>query len=100
MVVPDPGPLEKAALAALSADFTADGLTDPVTDPADADPAVTDPALLAALRESPLDAAVDLVNQARYLQQDTGPCLACFTRTDGDDIPGEEAPGDDGGGGE
>jgi hypothetical protein len=100
VVVPDPGPLEKVALATLSAEFTGDGLPDPVTDPFAADPSATDPALLAALRESPLDAAVDLVNQARYLQQDTGPCGSCFSRVGGDDNPGEEGPGDDGGGGD
>jgi hypothetical protein len=99
MIVPDPRQLEKAALTALSADLTGDGLPDPVTDPPAAYQTVTDPALLTALREDPLDAAVDLVRQALYLQQGTGSCAGCASRPGVDNNPGEDAPGDDGGDG-
>jgi hypothetical protein len=71
-VVPVPARLEQAATAELSAAFSAAGAADPVTDPL-----AIDPALLGAQAEDPLDGAVDLVNQARYAQQDRGPCTGC-----------------------
>jgi hypothetical protein len=71
-VVPVPARLEQAATAELSAAFSAAGAADPVTDPF-----AVDPALLGAQAEDPLDGAVDLVNQARYAQQDRGPCTGC-----------------------
>jgi hypothetical protein len=37
----------------------------------------TDPALARALSESPLAGAVDMVNQERYLQENSGPCRGC-----------------------
>jgi hypothetical protein len=36
-----------------------------------------DPALDHALKEDPLDGAVDLVNQARYANDRSGPCTGC-----------------------
>lgn len=42
-----------------------------------ADPLTPDPVLARARQESPLDAAVDLTNEARYLQERTGPCAGC-----------------------
>ena len=94
MVVPEADPLEHAAAAELSAAFTGQGLADPVTDPRAHDPAVA-----RALRETALAAAVDMVNQARYLQRSSGPCAGC-TRPEkpGDSQVGP--PEEDGGGGE
>ena len=68
-VVPVPERLEQAATAELSAAFTAAGDDDPVTDPL-----ATDPALTRAQAEDPLAGAVDLINQARYAQDQSGPC--------------------------
>jgi hypothetical protein len=48
-------------------------MDDPVTDP-NAD----DLAYGAAQNEDPLDAAVDIVNDARYAQDPTGPCNSCI----------------------
>lgn len=80
-VIPVPDRLEQAATAELSAEFTAAG---------DADP-VTDPALSKAQAEDPLDAAVDIINQARYAQDQTGPCAGCAVPGNSDDNqPGEE----------
>lgn len=73
MLIPDPKRLEQAASAALSAQFIRDGGADPVTDPFAADPAVT-----RAMNESPLDAAVDMTNQARFLEEGSGPCAGCM----------------------
>ena len=85
-VVPVPARLEQAATAELSAAFRAAGAADPVTDPF-----ATDPALLGAQAEDPLDGAVDLVNQARYAQQDRGPCTGCAVPGQGGE-PHDELP--------
>ncbi len=85
-VIPDPLQLEQAAVTELSAAFTAAGADDPVTDP------LEDPALLSARMENPLDGAVDIVNQARYAQQRTGPCSGCTEPGVNDERPGEEPP--------
>ncbi|HEX4832898.1 MAG TPA: hypothetical protein VH478_17590 [Trebonia sp.] len=46
--------------------------------------------------ESPVDAAVDLVNQARFLAEDgTGPCAGCTRIEPHDDEPGHEPPVED-----
>jgi hypothetical protein len=72
-VTPDPARLEAAATATLSRVTSAQGMDDPVTDP-NAD----DLAYGAAQNEDPLDAAVDIVNDARYAQDPTGPCNSCI----------------------
>ena len=72
LVIPDPEPLKQAATSELSGEFSAEGLENPV-----ADPSVTDPALASAQHEPPVDAAVDLANQARYFQENSGPCAGC-----------------------
>jgi len=68
MVLPDPPRLEIAAFAAL----IRVRLTVMV-----ADPLASDRAEHRTQSESPLDAAVDLANEARFLQEDTGPCTGC-----------------------
>jgi hypothetical protein len=89
-VVPAPERLEQAATADLSAAFTAAGDDDPVTDPL-----ATDPALSKAQAEDPLDGAVDIVNQARYAQEQSGSCAGCAVSGGIDDnLPGEEPPED------
>jgi hypothetical protein len=73
LVVPDPARLEQTATAELSREYTALGTGDPVTDPL-----VTDPSYASALKESPIDASVDLANQVRYAQENDGsPCPGC-----------------------
>ena len=86
MVVPDPARLDQAASVTLSEEFTAQGLADPF-----ADPLVTDPALTSALRESPVEPAVDVANQTRYLQEDSGPCAGCVRPANPDYNPVEPA---------
>jgi hypothetical protein len=73
-VTPDPARLEAAATATLSAVTTEQGMDDPVTDPSDDN----DFAYQSAQGEGPLDAAVDIVNDARYAQDPTGPCASCI----------------------
>ncbi len=90
VVVPDPQRLEQQASAALSEESTAAGVTDPVTDPILA----ADPAYNRALREAPLAAAVSLANQARFLQDNSGPCAGCTRPENSDDNPVE--PDEDG----
>jgi hypothetical protein len=100
MVVPDPEQLEQAALTALSQERARAQLTDPST---------PDEAQTRTQTESPADAAVDLVNEARYLHEHTGPCDGCpqplrpgdgYHRGPGDEYhrgPGDEyhrGPGD------
>lgn len=68
MVLPDPPRLELAALAVLVRAH----LTIMV-----ADPLASERVEHRTMSESPLDAAVDLANQARFLQEDTGPCAGC-----------------------
>lgn len=95
-VVPVPERLEQAATADLSAAFTAAGDDDPVTDPL-----ATDPALSKAQAEDPLDGAVDIINQARYAQEQSGSCAGCAVSGGIDDnlpgdnnLPGDEPPED------
>jgi hypothetical protein len=95
-VVPVPERLEQAAAEELSTAFTAAGDEDPVTDEF-----ATDPALSKAQAEDPLDGAVDIVNQARYAQEQSGPCAGCSVPASGDDnlpgdnnLPGDEPPED------
>jgi len=66
-VIPDPEKLEHAAANELSDEISAEGLQNPIGNPA----------LASVQDESPVDAAVDLTNQARYLQENTGPCAGC-----------------------
>jgi hypothetical protein len=73
-VTPDPARLEAAAAATLSQVTTGQGIDDPVTDPNDDN----DFAYQSAQGEGPLDAAVDIVNDARYAQDPTGPCDSCI----------------------
>lgn len=68
MVVPDPEQLEQAALTALTHERARVQL---------ADPATADPVQTRTQTESPADAAVDLVNEARYFDEHTGPCDGC-----------------------
>ena len=68
IVVPDAQQLRTAALAALTSEQARAG---------DSDPGPADQARLGALRQQAAAAAVDLVNQARYLQEGTGPCRGC-----------------------
>ena len=42
-----------------------------------------------AFSESPLAAAVDLVNQARFLQESSGPCTGCTRPENPADLPAE-----------
>jgi hypothetical protein len=87
-VVPVPDQLEQAATAELSAAFTAAGGADPVTDPL-----ATDPALSKAQAEDPLAGAVDIINQARYAQDQSGPCAGCSVPGNRDNnLPGEPPP--------
>ena len=88
-VVPNPERLEHAASAVLSQEFTTEGMPDPITDPILAD----DRAYNRALREAPLDAAVDLANQARYLQEGGGPCSGCTRPENSEENPGEPEEG-------
>jgi hypothetical protein len=91
LVVPDPARLEQAAAAELSREYTSLGTGDPVTDPL-----VTDPSYASALKESPIDASVDLANQVRYAQENDGsPCPGCARPEnpfDHQDRPIEEHP--------
>jgi len=85
-----PERLEQAATDELSAEFTAAGDDDPVTDPF-----ATDPALSQAQAEDPLDGAVDIINQARYAQDQNGHCAGCSVPGNSDDnLPGEAPPED------
>jgi hypothetical protein len=68
IVVPDPERLERAAFTALTQEKARTHL---------ADPATPDQAQTHAQTESPADAAVDLVNETRYLNERTGPCDGC-----------------------
>jgi hypothetical protein len=91
-VVPVPERLEQAAEEELSTAFTGAGGEDPLTDEF-----ATDPALSEAQAEDPLDGAVDIVNQARYAQEQSGPCAGCSVPASGDDnLPGDNnRPGDE-----
>ena len=71
-VTPDPARLEAAAAATLSEVTTEQGMDDPVTDPNDDN----DFAYQSAQGEGPLDAAVDIVNDARYAQDPTARATA------------------------
>jgi hypothetical protein len=73
-VTPDPARLEAAATATLSQVTTEQGMDDPVTDQND----LNDLAYSIAQGEDPLDATVDIVNDARYAQDPTGPCDSCI----------------------
>jgi len=77
MAIPDAQRLKKAAAIALAAELAADGIPASGTGQG-----ASDPALTRAPGEPPLDAAVDLVNQARYLQDGTGLCAGCYGPAD------------------
>jgi hypothetical protein len=68
VVVPDPEQLEQAALATLAEERARVLRPDPLT---------PDRVQERTQMESPADAAVDLVNEVRYLDEDTGPCDGC-----------------------
>jgi hypothetical protein len=68
MVVPDPEQLEQAALTVLTQEQTRVQIADPST---------PDPVKARTQTEASADAAVDLVNEARYLDEHTGPCDGC-----------------------
>lgn len=68
MVVPDPARLEIAASAALLQELHTIVLADPFG---------YDQILSRTLSESPASAAVNLTNQARYLEEGSGPCDGC-----------------------
>jgi hypothetical protein len=67
MVVPDPGRLEHAAYEKLASEFAAAG---------DASGFGGDQAVIDAMSESPVDAAVELASQA--VQESGGSCAACL----------------------
>ncbi len=90
-VVPMPERLEQAATAQLSAEFSAEGVDNPVTD----NMFVSDPALTKARSEAPLDGAVDIVNQARYARDQSGACAGCSVPGNDGNLPGEEQPPED-----
>jgi hypothetical protein len=73
-VNPDPARLKAAATTTLSEVTTEQGMDDPVTDPNDDN----DFAYQSTQGEDQLDAAVDIVNDARYAQDPTGPCDSCI----------------------
>jgi hypothetical protein len=77
MAIPDAQRLKKAAAVTLVAELAADGIPASGTGQG-----ASDPALTRARGEPPLDAAVDLVNQARYLQDGIGPCAGCYGPAD------------------
>jgi hypothetical protein len=98
LVVPDPAKLKNAAYTALSDEFTEAGLADVFSASVNGNAAfVGDPALATALGESPLNAAVDLANQGRYLEQNSGSCAGCFSVQGDDDGGNGGNAGDDGG---
>jgi hypothetical protein len=68
IVLPDPEQLKQSAFTALSQEKHRVQL---------ADPSNTDQAQTLTQTESPMDAAVDLVNETRYLDEHTGPCDGC-----------------------
>lgn len=68
LVVPDPGQLEDAAASALEVRLRASPPADPKT--------LAD-RLASIRRGDPAVAAVDLANQARFLDEGTGPCTGC-----------------------
>jgi hypothetical protein len=77
-VVPDPRKLEAAAESAMnkaSASMSPLDLLD------------TSGEMDSLLRKNPVVVAVDLVNQVRYLQEDTGPCEGCIQPEHSDDQP-------------
>lgn len=84
MVVPDPEQLESAALAALAQEQARVQL----------DPSTPDLVQIRTQTESPTDAAVDLANEARYLDEDTGPCDGCAQPLPHGDEPYHQGPGD------
>jgi len=85
MVVPDPEQLEQVALDALTQEKARGQLVDLST---------PDPAQTRAQTEPPTDAAVDLINETRYLDEDTGPCDGCSQpHRPGDNH--HQGPGDD-----
>jgi hypothetical protein len=77
LVNPDPVRLEKAAAVALDAELIASGDAAPGIDPG-----ANDPAWAQAEGEAPLVAAVDLVNQARFVVDMTGTCVDCRSPLD------------------
>ncbi len=91
LVDPDPVRLEKAAAAAFDGVLISLGDAAPGTDPGQGDPAWA-----RAEREAPLVAALDMVNQARFMVDPTGTCVDCrsaldiFTGRHG--VPVEEPP--------
>jgi hypothetical protein len=88
MVIPDAPRLEKAEAVILTADLAADDITT-------AGQAAGDPALARARGESPVTAAVDLANQARYLQDGTGSCAGCYGPDDAGNHSGHPGVPDD-----
>jgi hypothetical protein len=68
IVVPEPRRLMIAAFAALA---------EARSNVRFADPFSPDPVWRRALREPPADAVVDLVNEARYFDEGSGPCQGC-----------------------
>jgi len=77
LVEPDPAHLKKAAAATLDADLISLGDAAPGTDPGQGDPAWA-----RAQREAPLVAALDMVNQDRFLDDPTGTCVDCPSMLD------------------
>ncbi|MDN3354923.1 hypothetical protein [Actinomadura sp. DC4] len=75
LVVPNPQGLELAASLTLNEERRKQLL--PITSPPE---------------ESPIDASVDLANQARYLQEGTGPCAGCQRPVRPRDDPHEVPP--------
>ena len=75
MVVPDSGRLKDAAAAEVTREIAQTEVTDPS-------------AARDLLNENGITAAVDLINQARYLAEDTGPCDGCARPESPSEEPG------------
>jgi hypothetical protein len=83
-VVPNPAQMEAAAENAVTVAL----VKTPPADPSNAEEDVR-----VFLSQSAITATVDLVNQVRYLQEDTGPCVGCAPSkqsSDGSDTIDEE----------
>jgi hypothetical protein len=90
LVDPNPSQLKETTAADLKKELISLGNVTPGTDPGH-----SDPAWARAEREAPLAAALDMVNQARFIDDPTGTCVDCPSVLDiftGRGIPGDEDP--------
>jgi len=82
-VAPDPRKLEAAAKAAMNKATASMSPLDQLDASGEMD---------SLLGKNPIVVAVDLVNQVRYLQENTGPCEGCIQPEHSDDQPGHVDP--------